>query len=586
MVIRKKFSITNMHIVRNCSSERCKKSIHAHTYQIEVFLKSPNLDEGQMVLDFGLTKGTIKEIIKSFDNSYTMWDKESDSFKSNIKENKNRWIEMPMSPSAESYSICLYYLLNKVIRNTKFANGESLVSLHKVRVHETLTGYAESTAKDLNNIGSSLSLSQFIFSDAVMDSWTNRDMIVRLGQFIPFENETPTVQVEKKEIKASSLLSCDALMHYSNANIKHLLILEIGKLLTNTNYKWWKKSNIIKGRVSSILYTISDMALASMNKIDLFEIAKLHSTLNHIDVDEMGIDKDEDMLSSELIKLSKELISMLYTSDYWDIYRISQLMLYFLGNDVISYFNNIRNCDDIDVIISTINSIFDMQASLNAIINPDWIHANQDWQSAMIAETIESIESIDLDNPANTDIDNVIVELIDIIHFNCSMLLELNDGDSKHISSNLAYSLLLANKEGLLLPNKNHKDILDDLNYINTLILKGEYITTLTEVYKCLGRLNVTFEEIYNIYLSKNALNILRQKFGYKTGEYIKLWKTPDLTDTEFVEIELPFDSEYYEDNVVVQHLSNNVFKPTFSADDLKLFTELITNYYTLYIKE
>ena len=584
MIIRKKFSITNMHIVRNCSSERCKKSIHAHTYQIEVFLKSSNLDEGQMVLDFGLTKGTIKEVIKSFDNSYTMWDKESDFFKDNIKENKKRWVEMPMSPSAESYSICLYYLLNKVIRNTKFANGESPVSLHKVRVHETLTGYAESIAKDLNDMGSSLSLSQFIFSDGITESWSNQNMIFQLAQFIPYENEKPTPQIEKKEVKASSLLQYDALLHYSNANVQHLMILEIGKLLTNTNYKWWKKSNIVKAHVSAILYTISDMALASMNKIDLFEIAKLHTMLNHIDVDEIGFDNDEDMLSSELIKLSKELISMIYTNDYWDIYRNSQAMLYVLGNNVIEDFNNINN--DVDSANSTINSILDMQSSLNSIVNPDWIIAKQDWQSAMIAETIEAIESVDLENLENTNIDNIIVELIDIIHFDSSMLLEMNEGDSKHISSNLGSSLLLANKEGLLLPNKDYKDILADLNHINVLILKGEYAKTLIEVYKCLGRLNVTFEEIYNIYLSKNALNILRQKFGYKTGEYIKLWKTPDLTDTEFVEIELPFDSEYYEDNVVVQHLSNNVFKPTFSADDLKLFTELITNYYTLYIKE
>ena len=49
--------------MRNCSSERCRKSMHGHNYIVEVFFESDILDNGHMVCDFGLTKGTIKDFI-------------------------------------------------------------------------------------------------------------------------------------------------------------------------------------------------------------------------------------------------------------------------------------------------------------------------------------------------------------------------------------------------------------------------------------------------------------------------------------------------------------------------------------------
>ena len=77
MIIRKLFKFEGAHIVRNCSSVRCKKSIHGHSYVVEVFFSSDGFDNGMMVMDFGLMKGTIKDFIDGFDHAYSMWDKES-----------------------------------------------------------------------------------------------------------------------------------------------------------------------------------------------------------------------------------------------------------------------------------------------------------------------------------------------------------------------------------------------------------------------------------------------------------------------------------------------------------------------------
>ena len=65
MIITKLFNVESAHIVRNCTSHRCSHSIHGHSAKIELSLESNQLDNAGMVYDFGLMKGTIKELIDS-----------------------------------------------------------------------------------------------------------------------------------------------------------------------------------------------------------------------------------------------------------------------------------------------------------------------------------------------------------------------------------------------------------------------------------------------------------------------------------------------------------------------------------------
>ena len=75
MLIRKLFKFENAHVVRNCTSDRCKRSIHGHSYKVELLLKASKLDHGQMVYDFGLLKGIIKDLFDSFDHAICFWEK-------------------------------------------------------------------------------------------------------------------------------------------------------------------------------------------------------------------------------------------------------------------------------------------------------------------------------------------------------------------------------------------------------------------------------------------------------------------------------------------------------------------------------
>ncbi len=152
MIIRKKYSVESAHIVRNCTSERCSHSIHGHSAVIEVFLESRSLDNAQMVYDFGLMKGTIKQFIDSMDHCYLLCDKDKPEFQQFIRENCDRYIVMPFNPSAEMLSVFIFKFVEDILKHTQTSNGESNIIVKAVRYHETTTGYAECDAEDAANL--------------------------------------------------------------------------------------------------------------------------------------------------------------------------------------------------------------------------------------------------------------------------------------------------------------------------------------------------------------------------------------------------------------------------------------------------
>ncbi len=170
MIIRKKFNFEGAHIVRNCTSKRCRENIHGHSYEVEVFLKSNVLDNGFMVMDFILLNNT-REFIHSFDHSYTLWVKETEEVKNAIKSINTRVAEVPVSPSAEGYALLFFYVLDKIIASAPFKNGEENVMLHSVRVHETRSGYAEAFREDLNLVR--FNLNDILFSRGIQEEWKN-----------------------------------------------------------------------------------------------------------------------------------------------------------------------------------------------------------------------------------------------------------------------------------------------------------------------------------------------------------------------------------------------------------------------------
>ena len=174
MIIRKIFKFENAHIVRGCSTQKCSQNIHGHSYKIEVLLESNYLDNGQMVYDFGLTKRYIKELIESFDHAITLWSEDNNEYLFDMKKHSKRWIELPVSPSAEQFSRVIFLIVERVLECTGMVNGERNVKVHSIIVHETETGYAEGFKEDAySELMGLIRLDNVFFSENIKKSWSN-----------------------------------------------------------------------------------------------------------------------------------------------------------------------------------------------------------------------------------------------------------------------------------------------------------------------------------------------------------------------------------------------------------------------------
>ena len=170
MIIRKLFTFEGAHIVRNCSSRRCRENLHGHSYTVEVFLSSDRLDNGCMVLDFGLL-GEVRELIDSFDHACTLWQGEDPEIQEWIRRCNCRVVEMPVSPTSEGFALLFFFLIDRLLSHTVYTNGEGKVPLSSVRVHETATGYAEAFREDLKWVH--FTANEVRFSEGIREEWKN-----------------------------------------------------------------------------------------------------------------------------------------------------------------------------------------------------------------------------------------------------------------------------------------------------------------------------------------------------------------------------------------------------------------------------
>ncbi len=176
MLIRKQFKFENAHIVRDCSTTRCSQNIHGHSYIVEVLLESNYLDNGQMIYDFGLTKLYIKEIIDSFDHAITLWSGDNKEYIADIKKHSQRWIELPVNPSAEQFSRIFFIIIDKILQLSTMHNNEKEVKVHSIIVHETQTGYAQCFREDAySKLMGEIDINSIRFSKQVTNEWSKSD---------------------------------------------------------------------------------------------------------------------------------------------------------------------------------------------------------------------------------------------------------------------------------------------------------------------------------------------------------------------------------------------------------------------------
>ena len=135
MLIRKLFKFENAHIVRGCSTRRCSRSMHGHSYKVELLLEALALDHGQMVYDFGLLKDGPRALIDAFDHAVALWSGDDPDYIAACQRFSERWILIPVSPSAEQLSRLFFVMIDRLLDLTEMRHGEADVRLHSVIVH-------------------------------------------------------------------------------------------------------------------------------------------------------------------------------------------------------------------------------------------------------------------------------------------------------------------------------------------------------------------------------------------------------------------------------------------------------------------
>lgn len=196
MIIRKLYRFEAAHIVRNCSSDRCKYSVHGHSFRCELLLAADRLDRGQMVYDFGLLKNQVKCLLDGFDHATLFWEKEAPAYAKAMKEHSKRWVQLPVSPTAEQLTRVIFVAARALLDNTDKANGDDAARIHSVILHETETGSAQCFREDADNAGMGLiDLSRIVFSDQVKSEWSDPKMWDKLLKGERFKARAPEIQI-------------------------------------------------------------------------------------------------------------------------------------------------------------------------------------------------------------------------------------------------------------------------------------------------------------------------------------------------------------------------------------------------------
>lgn len=199
MKIRKLYKFESAHIVRDAISRRCSHSFHGHSGEVEVFLKSNHLDKAGMVYDFGAMKELIGSFLDMFDHSVHLWEDEKPHIIEFFKQENERWVILPCNPTAENYALLFKDIINELLSQSEYTNGEGDVYCSGVRYHETRTGWAESDDNDM----SSYSLKDLKFSTRTLGEASPKliDYILGVNSIkVDLESgEIPMIKVKVKK---------------------------------------------------------------------------------------------------------------------------------------------------------------------------------------------------------------------------------------------------------------------------------------------------------------------------------------------------------------------------------------------------
>ena len=212
--------------------------------------------------------------------------------------------------------------------------------------------------------------------------------------------------------------------------------------------------------------------------------------------------------------------------------------------------------------MSIFKKMVELQHQFNKQVAEDYLDKNFNWNSAIIAKSGELLDSLGYKwwKKQEPDMENVKVEAIDLLHFVISDILQLNYNYEESLIASFIDETISEFEESFTsdIYEKEFED--EDLFGLVNILNYNEIprFATLKIIFK---KLDMSNEDVYIAYITKNCLNKFRQDNGYKDGSYIKNWNGR-------------------EDNIVAFEIANE-----WGADE-ELFEQLYLDLETYYKEE
>jgi dimeric dUTPase (all-alpha-NTP-PPase superfamily) len=168
-----------------------------------------------------------------------------------------------------------------------------------------------------------------------------------------------------------------------------------------------------------------------------------------------------------------------------------------------------------------------LQNELNAMINPDWLNAGNNWTDAMMVEAVEALEHYGWKwwKEQAPNMPQARIELVDIWHFILSRALDKANGDIH--AAEVSISVGLDDPQNSVFVGYAPRDLstMDVRETLRSFIaLAGGGVVSLTAFARLMHHFELSWDELHRMYLAKNVLNIFRQQNGYQHGLYTKSW--------------------------------------------------------------
>lgn len=167
-----------------------------------------------------------------------------------------------------------------------------------------------------------------------------------------------------------------------------------------------------------------------------------------------------------------------------------------------------------------------LQDQLNSLVNDDWRDAGNNWTRAMLVESVEMLDHLGWKwwKHQEPNMAQARIELVDIWHFILSYVLEKKD-DYAAACASIAADLehpenaVFVGYKPIELPALDTRELIEAFA-----ALTAGGIVSLTAFEHMRRKLFMGWDEIHRAYIAKNVLNIFRQRNGYKSGHYTKVW--------------------------------------------------------------